>query len=1565
VDDDVRDAGHGAPHALLERARPLVRVRERLAPAEADGEEGDDAVVRAHEPELARQRPGLLANRGFDGAFVDLDLFAGRRLGERLEMRPHDIGLGHGGGDLPLDALGDGVGAIEAQVAGELQVQRHLRPAVDLEDGKVVDLPYLRDLQGSGEGTVPHGRLRAPGLHVNDDVRLRQHTLDGFLDAVRGRVTLTHGGAGRDPDHDVGVVRAAGAPHAQPSQLHGRLERRDRSAGSALVVDRRLVHEHVDVAAQEPYRREDDERRDEERGQRIAFREPESGCDEAGEDGQRAREVAPEVERAREQRVAAVATTCAQRDERAGAVDREHEPDRDERPNRGVDRERDGSHETGDGRPRDDRADGDEESRLTEGGEVLRLRVAERVPRVCRPDGHGDREEREQGRGEIRPRVRSLRQQREAPAAEPRDELDSDQETGGSDRDEGGAPLRRHGGRLEGRPILTLVKVCPRCGRENADDAHFCSGCALALDAETSGREERKVVTCLFCDLVGFTARAEAMDPEDVRRLLQPYHARVRGELERFGGTVEKFIGDAVMAVFGAPVAHEDDPERAVRAALAIRDTLADDELDIRIGITTGEALITLDARPDSGEGIAAGDVVNTAARIQSAAPSGEIVVDETTFRATERVVEYEEEAAAAAKGKAEPVPVWRAVRARSRVGVERLSSTAFVGREREVALLDETLARALRERQPQLVTLVGVPGIGKSRLVFELFRIVETGKFGLVYWRHGRSLPYGDGVTFWGLAEIVKAQAGVLESDQHEQAREKLGRSVRELVPDPTEADWIERHLRPLAGLEADAAGPGETAGQSFAAWRRFLETLAEVRPLVLVFEDLHWADDALLDFVDYLVDWARGVPLLALCTARPELLARRPAWGGGKVNSTTILLSALDEQETTELVESLLADVRVDPELRPTLVERSSGNPLYAEEFARLLAARPNGAELPETVQGIIAARLDTLPQDEKELLQEAAVMGRVFWLGALGRERWTLEERLHSLERKEFVTRERRSSVAGEAEYVFRHVLVRDVAYEQIPRAERAEKHLAAAGWIDSLGRPDHAELLAHHYAAALEYARRAGGDARGVADRARMVLRDAGDRAFALNAFPAAARYYEVAVELWPPHDSELPDLLLELARAHHLSTDERRERSLVRARDALVAAGRNERAAEVDALLAEVWWYRGDRSRCNVHLERAAAEVAELPDSAAKAFVLSQIARYRMLADELEDAIRIGEEALAMSELLGLEELRAHALDTIGTSRDSLGDERGLAQLEEAAELATRLRSPEAARALNNISVVHASRGDFTRQGEYLRKVVRLGEELGALAFARYGRATLANNLIWTGAWDEGLRLADAILAEEGREMWAGAMHVRRNRALARLARDDVDGALDDIERALEDSRKMEDPQTRIPALGAAARIYLELGREASARELAAELVEQLRSAADWRLVDFAFVAARLGYTAELRAMIERLPPTRLTSANHALVSEDFGRAARLFDDGGAAFVAAHCRILEAEKLAAEGRQGDASEHLDLALAFYRSVGATRYIRRAEALLGARVTDSRVAPARARSTGREP
>jgi class 3 adenylate cyclase len=484
--------------------------------------------------------------------------------------------------------------------------------------------------------------------------------------------------------------------------------------------------------------------------------------------------------------------------------------------------------------------------------------------------------------------------------------------------------------------------TCPSCGHENADGARFCSSCGTRLEQTVEpAREERKVVTVLFADLVGFTSRAEQMDPEDVRAVLEPYHARLRAELERRGGTVEKFIGDAVMALFGAPTAHEDDPERAVRGALAIRDWIRDEgDLQVRVAVTTGEALVALGARPSEGEGMASGDVVNTAARLQSAAPVNGILVDETTYRSTQQPISYERREAVEAKGKSKPIPVWEAIEARSRFGIDvaRTTGAPLVGREREVGLLRETLQRARQEQSPQLVTLVGVPGIGKSRLVSELFAALEQ-EPDLVYWRQGRCLPYGEGVTYWALSEMVKAHAGILETDSAEQVQERLASVVAEALGGGSERDWVEGHLRPLVGLADEEYVGSDRQAEAFAAWRRFLEALAERSPLVLVFEDLHWADDSLLDFIDHLVDWAGGVPMLVVCTARPELLSRRAGWGGGKPNAATISLSPLSDDDTARIVHALLERSVLPADLQATLIERAGGNPLYAEEFARMV--------------------------------------------------------------------------------------------------------------------------------------------------------------------------------------------------------------------------------------------------------------------------------------------------------------------------------------------------------------------------------------------------------------------------------------------------------------------------------------------------------------------------------------------------------------------------------------------------------------------------------------------------
>lgn len=1102
------------------------------------------------------------------------------------------------------------------------------------------------------------------------------------------------------------------------------------------------------------------------------------------------------------------------------------------------------------------------------------------------------------------------------------------------------------------------MTICTRCGRENPDDARFCNRCGAPLGDPESYREERKVVSVLFADLVGFTSRAEAMDPEDVRALQDPYWEYVRSELERHGGTVEKFIGDAVVALFGAPVAHEDDPERAVRAALSIRDWAREqDDVRVRIAVTTGEALVRLAAQPLAGEGMASGDVVNTASRLQGVAPANGILVDQRTNRATSHVIDYRKAESFAAKGKAEPLAVWEAVEARSRFGVDVISHerTPLVGRARELDVTLATLARVRAERAPQLLTIVGVPGIGKSRLVYELMQAVDADSSAIVTWRQGRSLPYGDGVTFWALAEMVKAQAGILETDADEEVRGKLARTVRQVVADDAEAGWVEASLGPLIGLGATREVSGERSAESAAAWRRFFEALAEWRPLVLVFEDLHWADEALLDFLDGLVEWVIDVPLLVVATARPELLARCPNWGGGKANATTLSLSPLSEEETGQLIEGLLERSLMPAEMRPALSAHAEGNALYAEQYVRMLAEQGHAEKLPmpETVQGIIAARLDSLSEAEESLLQDASVFGKVFWDGAVlaldGVGRADAEMRLRALARKEFVQRARRSSVAGENEYAFRHVLFRDVAYSQIPRAARVEKHGRAAAWIESLGRPeDHAEMLAHHYVSALELARAAGGSTDALVPRARAALSRAGDRALSVNAFDAAAGYFEQALELWSELDSERPRVLFGYARALFGSGHDDRGDALEEARHRLYESGDVESAAEADAMLAEVCWYRGQWSRLEAHLDRALIVVADRPASPAKAAVLSSLARFRMLGGKYEEAIDLARSVLELAEALDLQELRAQAFITLGTAKSKLGDLDDVRDLEEGVQIALENNALSAAsRGCNNLAEVFGSKGEFGRRHDFLLEGERLAKRLGDRDGTRFISAQLIYHRLHNGTWDEALQEAEEFIAEgETGSPHRQEQNVRLARARIWCARDDVDVARAECEKAVLVARDTQDPQWLVNALSEVVEIYTQAGLLDEARSLAYEILAFDPKIASAGVPTLALVANRIGLDKQqFKPLLKHVPIHNIwRRVSELLVAGDFEAVGNMSAGFGLKDFEAEMRTRAAEVLLKEGRRDEARRQLEQALTFYRSVSATRFIREAEELM---------------------
>ncbi len=712
------------------------------------------------------------------------------------------------------------------------------------------------------------------------------------------------------------------------------------------------------------------------------------------------------------------------------------------------------------------------------------------------------------------------------------------------------------------------------------------------------------MVSILFADLAGFTSRSDQADPEDVRRTLMPFHAIAKEEIERFGGALDKFIGDAAMGVFGAPIAHEDDAERAIRAALSIQARTSEMEIPVRAAVNTGEAVVTFATGPQVGENVA-GDVVNTASRLQSLAPHGGVAVGESTYRATRTAIDYRELEPVSVKGKADPLRVWVVMALHEDApGRADEDATPFVGRDRERSLLRELLARAIRERSLQLVTIVGEPGIGKTRLVADL-RDHVLGQEETTTWYRGRCLPYGESVTFAPLEEVVREATGVRRSDDREKAAAKLERHLRTLEPRAEDADWLRTRMAPLLGLvdvEGQAAANRE---ESFAAWTRFLGDEAALAPTVLVIEDLHWADPAMLDFLDQLGDHLHDAPLLLVTTARPELFDARRDWGAGKPNSSTVTLSPLTEDDMQQLLAELLVRTVLPAESQGPLVESAGGNPLYALEFVRMLADQGTVAEastiaLPETIHALIAARLDALSSGQRSLLQDAAVVGDPFWSGALasmhGDEDLTTS--LTELRRRGLIRRTSSQTMTGEDEFAFTHGLIRDVAYGQIPRAGRATRHLAIARWLEGTAGDrveDRAELLAHHMTEALRLAIASGApeDIDALTEDARRFLLLAGQRQMSIDV-PQAAEYYRRALELTPVGDPQRPTLLrkrTEFAwRAGKVDVDEA-IRSYQEAMDEALANGDELEAAYCMRRLYFQMGFRGDTDAARKLLDR--------------------------------------------------------------------------------------------------------------------------------------------------------------------------------------------------------------------------------------------------------------------------------------------------------------------------------------------------------------------------------------
>jgi class 3 adenylate cyclase len=650
------------------------------------------------------------------------------------------------------------------------------------------------------------------------------------------------------------------------------------------------------------------------------------------------------------------------------------------------------------------------------------------------------------------------------------------------------------------------MQTCPSCGHENPPGARFCNACATPLpDAASTLAEERKIVTILFVDLVGFTARSEQLDPEDVRAIQTPYFARVRAAIESFGGTVEKYIGDAVMAVFGAPVAHGDDPERAVRAAFEI---LGGVGLDVRIAVNTGEALVSVSANAAQGEGIVAGDVVNTAARLQSAAPVNGILVGEETYHATRTAIAYDELEPVVAKGKQQPVRVWRALGPRADLGARADTGVPMLGRASELDALLGIWDRVVADRRPQLVTLFGPAGIGKSRLSSEFTKAVQQ-REGRVVW--GRSLPYGEVTPYGSFASQVKQIAGMFDTDPADEAAAKLDRAARSLLDG--DGSEVASHIAMLIGVGHEGAvGDRQTL---FYSARRFVEGIAAAQPTVLIFEDIHLAAASMLDLLETLASRVRDVPLLLLTQARPELLAERPTWGGGLPTYTALQLEPLSREDSAELANRLFDAAGSAAQAARALADTAEGNPLFLEELVASVAeGRGDARALPTSIRGIVAARIDALPGEEREALLDAAVVGKVFWPGALAA---ATSETLDALEGRDLIRRDPVSRLgAAQPQFAFKHQLIREVAYATLPRARRRERHMAIAAFLEEAvpDTGDVAPALAHHWKEAGEPARAA---------RYYIAAGDQANRGWAKG---EAVRLYQNALGAIPAEDVEL-------------------------------------------------------------------------------------------------------------------------------------------------------------------------------------------------------------------------------------------------------------------------------------------------------------------------------------------------------------------------------------------------------------------------------------------------------
>jgi class 3 adenylate cyclase/tetratricopeptide (TPR) repeat protein len=1100
---------------------------------------------------------------------------------------------------------------------------------------------------------------------------------------------------------------------------------------------------------------------------------------------------------------------------------------------------------------------------------------------------------------------------------------------------------------------------------------------------------ERRLVSVLFADLVGFTTLSESRDAEDTRELLSRYFETARTVVERYGGTVEKFIGDAVMAVWGTPVANEDDAERAVRTALDLVSAVPDlgPGLKARAGVLTGEAAVTLGAE---GQGMVAGDLVNTASRIQSAAEPGAVLVGETTKRATEAAIAYEDVGRRELKGKSEPIGLFRALRvtagragALKSVGLE----APFVGRDRELRLVKELFHGSVDERKAQLVSVTGVAGIGKTRLSWEFEKYID-GLSDDVFWHRGRCLSYGEGVAYWALAEMVRMRCGIVEDEEPAAALAKLHAAVEEHVANAEERRWVAPRLAHLLGLEEGAPGDQENL---FSAWRILFERLAEEAPTVLVFEDMQWADAGLLDFLEYLLEWSRSHPLFVLALSRPELADKRPSWGGaGKRSFTSLYLEPLSEQAMEELLAGLVPGL--PDELRQRILARAEGVPLYAVETVRMLIDRgvlvrqdsvytPNGAvdtlEVPETLHSLIAARLDGLTPEERRLVQDASVLGKAFTKGGLDAltdlRDDELDQFLAGLLRKEILSIQADPRSPERGQYSFLQDIVRWVAYETLSKRERKAKHLAAARHLSSVWSAEEdemVEVVAAHYLDAYSAAPD-DADAEEIRSTAREMLVRAADRAASLAATEEAQRAYERAIDLTadPLLQGELHERAGAIAHIGARPDDaaSHYERAIV----VYESASAIRSAARVRARRAEIQWERGRLEDALEDMNHSFEALSQEEPDESLASLAAQLGRFMFFAGQIDVALQRTETALEFAEALSLPEVLSQALNTKALVLYSRGRRHeGLALLRYALEIALQNDKPSSAlRAYNNLADLVQHMDRYEEGEQILSEALALARRVGNRYWERilvgqiYSRYSL-------GRWDEVLAPVPDLVHEELTEVrlalsalvaWAVSAHAHR-------------GSLEEAEQIVQHLAVLEesvDFQERGSMLCGKARLALARGQAADALATARAalglrttigLTQEYMKESFVTAAEAALEAGDLQAVEELLGLVEALPPgqgSRFLNAQMSRfrahlahrraepeekVQESFNAAIALFRELAMPFYLAVTELEFAEWLLDCGRREIAEAPLDDARQIFEKLEARPWLERLDAAL---------------------